>query len=113
MQTTAVMGLMTSKQAFYTYKMSKNSILHNPSLDHESSDFSCGSGNDGEHNQKIQAMRQRHSDKVAQNLFYSQNKVDIRMMRLHQITRQQNERKSVDLVDYLGVKQKLYNNLFK
>lgn len=86
MLTTAVMGLQTRTQAYFTQKMSKNTIHERPSLPYESSDYSDTRDNTWQSTMRQSAKRNFYSHQIARKLFQSQDPVDQRMLKLHKIS---------------------------
>ena len=57
---------------------------------------------------KKQTNKSMYTDKIAKLLVNSHDKVDKRMLKLHKIAEKSS--KSTDLIDYLGVKDGLFNS---
>ena len=72
---------------------------------------SSNSENDEAQASKKQTNKSLYTDKIAKNLVNSHDKVDQRMLKLHKIV--ENSQEKTDLINYLGVKDSLSKSLFK
>ena len=107
MNTMAILGLLNRNQLFYASKMSQLVASDNDqrTKDNFDSDISFCEDEQQTLANNGQTKKSIFTDKIAKDLFYSRDKVDRRLLKLHKLAKQPPRRRTslLGMLEYLGV----------